>query len=116
MSHQTIFVGIDVAKDTLDICINPSEESFSIPYTEADISALIKRLKKLDATLIVIEATGGYEMALVAALAAKALPVTVVNPRQVRDFAKATRDIRQDRSYRGSDSRSVRRSSCRPLA
>ena len=90
MSHQSIYVGIDVAKDTLDVCIIPVEETFSIPYTEADISVLIKRLKKLDTTLIVVEATGGYEMELVVALAAKALPVTVVNPRQVRDFAKAT--------------------------
>jgi transposase len=90
MTRQPCFVGIDVAKDRLDVAVIPADENASIDYSEAEVAALIKRLKKLDATLIVIEATGGYEMELVAALAAKALPVTVVNPRQVRDFARAT--------------------------
>lgn len=90
MTQQSCYVGIDVSKDRLDVAIIPSEETVSIPYVDAEIVALIKRLKRLDATLIVVEATGGYEMELVAALAAKALPVTVVNPRQVRDFARAT--------------------------
>ncbi len=90
MTQQSCYIGIDVAKDSLDVAIIPADESASIPYTEAEVTALIKRFKKLHATLIVVEATGGYEMELVAALAAKALPVTVVNPRQVRDFARAT--------------------------
>ena len=103
MTQQSCYVGIDVAKDTLDVCINPSEESFSIPYTEADISVLIKRLKKLDTTLIVVEATGGYEMELVAALAAKALPVTVFNPRQVQLRVLAYEPILQSRSAASCD-------------
>lgn len=90
MLDPTCFVGIDVAKDTLDICINPSGEVSSIQYVDSEVAKLIDRLKACSADLIVVEATGGYEMELVAALAAKALPVTVVNPRQVRDFAKAT--------------------------
>ncbi len=90
MTQQSCYIGIDVAKDSLDVATIPADESASIPYTEAEVTALIKRFKKLDATLIVVEATGGYEMELVAALAANALPVTVVNPRQVRDFARAT--------------------------
>jgi transposase len=90
MSDPTCYVGIDVAKDTLDVCINPSGELLSLQYAESELSDLIKRLKTLDAELIVVEATGGYEMELVVALAAQAMPVTVVNPRQVRDFAKAT--------------------------
>lgn len=90
MSDPTCYVGIDVAKDSLDVCINPSGEVFSIRYSECELSELIHRLKPLGIDLIVVEATGGYEMELVATLAAQALPVTVVNPRQVRDFAKAT--------------------------
>ncbi len=85
MTQQSCYIGIDVAKDSLDVATIPADESASIPYTEAEVTALIKRFKKLDATLIVVEATGGYEMELVAALAAKALPVTVVNPRQAQD-------------------------------
>lgn len=90
MSDPTCFVGIDVAKDTLDICINPSEELFSIRYVDSELVKLTDRLKTCAADLIVVEATGGYEIEVVAMLASQGLPVTVVNPRQVRDFAKAT--------------------------
>ncbi len=90
MSDATCFVGIDVSKDTLDICIIPSGELWSIEYRDDELSKLNDRLEACGADLIVVEATGGYEIAVVAALAAQGLPVTVVNPRQVRDFAKAT--------------------------
>jgi len=83
------FVGIDVSKASLDVAVRPSGESWVATNDEAGIGALVARLMKLGTTLVVVEATGGLEIALVAELAA-AMPVAVVNPRQVRDFAKAT--------------------------
>ena len=89
MTHET-FVGIDVSKDRLDIALKLSEESWSIPYNEASLTGLADRLKAVNPTLIVLEATGGFEVAVTAFLAAASLPVVVMNPRQVRDFAKST--------------------------
>ena len=83
-------VGIDVAKDTLDVHVRPSDETFQRANDEAGIRELVTRLQGVAPTLIVLEATGGYEMAVVAALASAGLPVAVVNPRQIRDFARAT--------------------------
>ena len=83
------FVGIDVSKATLDVAVRPSDEKWSAANDEAGIAEIVARLVKLETTLVVVEATGGLEVALVAELAA-AVPVAVVNPRQVRDFAKAT--------------------------
>jgi len=83
------FVGIDVSKASLDVAVRPSGESWVATNDEAGIGELVARLMKLGTTLVVVEATGGLEIALVAELAA-AMPVAVVNPRQVRDFAKAT--------------------------
>jgi len=88
-SLNECFVGIDVSKDFLDIAILPSNELYRVDHDEKGVKILVERLAKLDPTLIVLEATGGLEMALVTALATKRLPVVVVNPRQVRDFAKA---------------------------
>jgi transposase len=85
-----MFVGIDVAKAQLDIALRPTGERWAVPNDEAGIAALGGRLQAVPPTLIVLEATGGYHRAVVAALAAAALPLVVVNPRQVRDFAKAT--------------------------
>jgi transposase len=84
-----IFVGIDVSKASLDGYCNPQAEHFAHPNDEAGISATVARLKALGPTLVVLEATGGLEAPLAAALAAAKLPVAVVNPRQVRDLAKA---------------------------
>lgn len=84
------FVGIDVAKDTLDVHVRPSDETFQRANDEAGIRELVTRLQGVAPTLIVLEATGGYEMAVVAALASAGLPVAVVNPRPIRDFARAT--------------------------
>jgi transposase len=85
-----MFVGIDVAKAELVVSILPTAERFTVENNERGVRTLVERLRGLTPTLIVLEATGGYEPLGVAALAAAALPVLVVNPRQVRDFAKAT--------------------------
>lgn len=84
------FVGIDVSKSTLDVCIEPAAQTLHVAYDEAGISQIIGRLKEISPTLIVIEATGGLEVRIATALASKGLPVAVINPRQARDFAKAT--------------------------
>jgi transposase len=89
MSSQC-FVGIDVAKAHLDMALRPTGERWTVTNDDAGIAALVTRLQQLAPQLIVLEATGGYQRAVVAALAAAGLPVVVVNPRQARDFAKAT--------------------------
>jgi len=89
MDKIPVFVGIDVAKHRLEVHLRPSGESFTIDYSEEEVAALVERLLPLEPTLIVLEATGGLEVRLAAALAAAALPVAVVNPRQVRSFARA---------------------------
>jgi transposase len=83
------FVGIDVAKARLDVAVRPTDDQWNVPNDEAGISQLVTRLQELAPVLIVLEATGGLELLLAAALAAAGLPLAVVNPRQVRDFAKA---------------------------
>jgi len=91
MSNTTeSFVGIDVSKDELEICIRPTNKSLTFANTEDGIALMVEHLKTLSPSLIVLEATGGYEMAAVNALGCKGLPVVVVNARQVRDFAKST--------------------------
>jgi transposase len=89
MDKAPIFVGIDVAKRRLDIHSRPTGESSTIDYDDASVAALIERLVALAPALIVLEATGGMEVRLAAALAAAGLPVAIVNPRQVRAFARA---------------------------
>ena len=84
------FVGIDVSKATLDVHILPSKESLVIAYTEEGLAGLCQRLDRLAGqSLVVLEATGGLQERVAAALAAAGLLVAVVNPRQVRDFARA---------------------------
>lgn len=90
MSTSSVYVGVDVSKAQLDIAVRPRAESWSLPHDLRGITTLVTRLQALQPTLIVLEATGGLEVPLVGALAEGALPVVVVNPRQVRDFAKAT--------------------------
>jgi len=84
-----IFVGIDVAKDRLDICVRPTGESFVVARTGSGIEHLAERLKKLEPHIVAIEATGGFETVVAAGLAGAALPIVVVNPAQVRAFAQA---------------------------
>jgi transposase len=90
MSPSQLFVGVDVAKAHLDSAVRPTGERWTVTNGEAGITARVTRLQRTVPALIVLEATGGYQRAMVAALAAAGLPVAVVNPRQVRDFAKAT--------------------------
>lgn len=84
------FVGIDVSKSTLDICIEPDVQTLHVAYDEAGISQIVSDLKEVSPALIVIEATGGLEVSIATELASKGLHVAVINPRQARDFAKAT--------------------------
>lgn len=88
MEHT--FIGIDVAKAQLDVHVRPSGETWRVSHDEAGWAALLTRLRQLQPALIALEATGGYEVPLVAALASAALPVAVINPRQIRHFARAT--------------------------
>ena len=87
---EQIFVGIDVAKDRLDIHVRPSGESFVVSRDGDGLAALVDRLTQITPALIVLEATGGFEVTVAAALGSAGLPVAVVNPRQIRDFARAT--------------------------
>jgi len=89
-STTSCFVGVDVAKAWLDVGVRPSGAHWRVANAEAELPALVARLRTLAPQLVVLEATGGYERAVVAALGAAGLPVVVLNPRQVRDFAKAT--------------------------
>lgn len=86
---DAMVVGIDVAKDQLDVCVRPSGESFVVARSGAGIEELIGRLHKLTPRVIAIEATGGFETIVAAGLAAADLAVVVVNPAQVRAFAQA---------------------------
>ena len=89
MTTAASFVGLDVSKAQIDVAVLPADEHWQVAHTEAGLSELAARLTALQPAGIVVEATGGYETAVVAALAVAGLPVAVVNPRQVRDFAKA---------------------------
>ena len=83
------YVGIDVAQAHLDIGVRPSGEVWQVSYDTPGVANLLVQLAELAPTLVVLEATGGLETFLVGELAGAQLPVVVVNPRQVRDFAKA---------------------------
>jgi transposase len=85
-----MFVGIDVAKDRLDVHVRPAGERFVVARDGEGIEELARRLNAVTPTLVVLEATGGFETVVAAGLAAAGLPVAVVNPRQIRDFARAT--------------------------
>lgn len=82
-------VGIDVSKDRLDIAVRPGGEAFAVERNAAGLAELVQRLKPLAPYLVALEATGGFETVVAAALGAAALPVAVVNPAQIRAFAKA---------------------------
>jgi transposase len=92
-----LFAGVDLSKDRLDVCLRWSEpeshqkeEAFVLAYDDSGIDALLSRLLKERTALVILEATGGFERAVVGALAAAGLAVVVINPPQVRDFARAT--------------------------
>ncbi len=89
MHPSSLFVGIDVAKAKLDITLRPRDQTWQIDHDEATMAQLVEQLQAQSPTRIVVEATGGLEAPLVAALAAQELPVVVINPRLARDFAEA---------------------------
>jgi transposase len=82
-------VGIDVSKDRLDVAVRPSGELFLLQRNAGGLEQLVERLRLLAPSLVALEATGGFETVVAAALAAAGLPIVVVNPAQVRAFAKA---------------------------
>ncbi len=87
---EQVFVGIDVAKDRLDVHVLPSREAFAVARDGEGLAGLVERLRAMAPALIVSEATGGFEQVVAGALGAAGLPIVVVNPRQIRDFARAT--------------------------
>ena len=90
MTSTTVYAGVDVSKADLDLAFSDSEETVRFPNSEHGIGELIEALEVEPPALVVLEATGGFETATALALAAREIPVVVVNPRQVRDFAKST--------------------------
>ena len=89
-----LFAGIDVSKEQLDVAVRGRvTRAWRVKYDQAGVQSLVQELKELAPTLLVLEATGGLETHVVAALAAAGVPLVVVNPRQVRDFAKATGEL-----------------------
>jgi transposase len=86
---DTITVGIDVSKDQLDVAVRPTGEAFAVARTAAGLELLTARLREISPRVVALEATGGFETIAAAALAAAVLPVVVVNPAQIRAFAKA---------------------------
>jgi transposase len=90
MASPTVVVGIGVALADLVVAVRPAQATWTSANDDAGITALVHRLRALQPSLIVLEATGGYERAVVGALATAGLPVVVANPRHVRDFARAT--------------------------
>jgi transposase len=90
LKDSLIFVGIDVSKAQIDVAIRPTAQTLSVVNDKAGIKALIKQLAKIQPSLVVLESTGGLERQLLSALVSAEIAVVRVNPRQVRDFAKAT--------------------------
>ena len=90
MSQEPTYIGIDITKEQIDVAIRPTGRSWSVSYDGAGVDDLVAQLSRLGPVAVITESTGGLELPLVAALATASLPVVVVNPRQVRDFAKST--------------------------
>ena len=88
-ADREVFVGIDVSKEWFDVAVRPGPECWRGTQDESGVATLTRRLQQLHPRLVVMEASGGYERLIAAALAAAVLPVAVVNPRQVRDFARS---------------------------
>jgi len=86
---DAIYVGLDVSKDRLDVHVRPSGEAFVVSRDGKGLEELVERLRKLSPALVAVEATGGFEIIVAAAIAGAALPLAVVNPAQIRHFAQA---------------------------
>ena len=109
MEQQGIYVGVDVAKAQVDVAVRPGGDRREVSNDPAGIAALVAQMQQLNPAALVLEATGGLELPLVAALAAASLPVVVVNPRQVRDFARATGRLAKTDSLDAAGPGSLRR-------
>ena len=90
MQSVPIFVGVDVSKAQLDVAATGSDETWRVVNTPKGIAQLVQRLREIGPELVVMEATGGFEVPAAVALAAAEIPVVIANPRQVRDFARST--------------------------
>ena len=90
MEPGVLSVGIDIAKAQLDVAVRPTNDRWVVAHDADGLRQVVARLQALAPAIVVLEASGGLELALVTALATAAVPVVVVNPRQVRDFARAT--------------------------
>jgi transposase len=90
LESEDPYIGIDVSKDRLDIAVRPTGDTWSVANDASGIPEVVQRLAQLHPKLVVLEATGGLQLPVVAALASAGLPLAMVNPRQVRDFARAT--------------------------
>ena len=86
---DTIFVGIDVSKDQLDVHVRPSRQAFAVARDGKGLEELVERLRAVNPALVAVEATGGFETIVAAALGGAGLPLVVVNPAQIRHFAQA---------------------------
>jgi transposase len=87
---EEVYAGIDISKERLDVCAGPAGSPFSVPYTDEGLEDMAARLLETPGLTVVMEATGGLEHVAAAFLTSKSMPVAIVNPRQVRDFARAT--------------------------
>lgn len=90
MPETLLYVGIDISKDQLDVVVHPAGPALTVANTEHGIATLVQQVRGLRPAAVVLEATGDLELPVVSALAAAGLPVRVINPRQVREFARAT--------------------------
>ena len=90
MTKEAVYVGVDVAKDTLDVADSGSQETRQFTNDHEGIAKAVQYIASLQPAGIILEATGNLEMPLAVALQAECLPVVIINPRQVRDFARAT--------------------------
>lgn len=93
MNTSEIFIGIDVSKTQLDVARRPLNDAYQVPNTADGIATFVERLRPVVPTLITIEATGGYEREVIVALSRQGWAVAVVNPRHVRAFARAIRQL-----------------------
>ncbi len=90
MEASAVFVGVAVSKARLDVASTGSDGAWSVANTSEGIAQLVQQLREVGPALVVMEATGGFEVPAAAALVAAEVPVVIANPRQVRDFAKST--------------------------
>ena len=111
MEQEVTYVGIDVAKAQVDVAIRPTNDRWEIPRDEAGIRKLVSQMKTLEPVMVLLEASGGLELPLVAALAAEAVPVVVSQPPPGAGLRQGHRQAGQDRRSGRGGTGSLRRSS-----